>query len=334
MYYLRSKNNSKITENIFNKLNLKEEQKGLLSNLLDKKPHQEFTPKEIQTVIEPNLGRALRELTSEFKKNEFLTTPESSSLFSSAGYFMEFCLKQEAVNKYTEIADLIYNQFDKMEESEIFQVPNIKNAMQNFAKEMLPEIINEFQIQWSESYKLLKQQKIVLNDSVIVHHKTIVLNKFIQEKTMEFFIMNQNKHLDLYIKHLKTDFVWGSLEDLTNLHRAIQGEHAEYNKNGAVDIFYDVEINLQIYSNDTNIQQETSIADIIINNQDNTHWVSIIPDNVFQPPAVITKQSDQPPKSKDNPVTSYKKELTKQMVEYEDTELKNIIDLCEGKPYF
>lgn len=98
-------------------------------------------------------------------------------------------------------------------------------------------------------------------------------------------------------------FTWRSNEFTSSY----SGEHAEYNKNGAVDIFYDVEINLQIYSNDTNIQQETSIADIIINNQDNTHWVSIIPDNVFQPPAVITKQSDQPPKSKDNPVTSYKK---------------------------
>lgn len=71
---------------------------------------------------------------------------------------MEFCLKQEAVNKYTEIADLIYNQFDKMEESEIFKCQILK-CHAKFCKGNAPEIINEFQIQWSESYKLLKQQK-------------------------------------------------------------------------------------------------------------------------------------------------------------------------------
>ncbi len=56
MYYLRAKNNVRITEDIFNKLGLKEEDRARLRKLLSKDPDRAFTRDEIKTIIEPFLA--------------------------------------------------------------------------------------------------------------------------------------------------------------------------------------------------------------------------------------------------------------------------------------
>ena len=71
MYFLRLKNDRKTTEDIFSKLKLNEEQKFSLRTLLSKALHKTFSKNEVDTIIEPILGKATRIVAAEWTVEEF-----------------------------------------------------------------------------------------------------------------------------------------------------------------------------------------------------------------------------------------------------------------------
>lgn len=146
--------------------------------------------------------------------------------------------------------------------------------------------------------------------------------------------MNQNEYLDLYIKHLKTEFIWGTLEELKLLHQIIQGEQFENNPSGTNHILYDVEIRLHLHINDQNSFNAGGAPDMIVNNIDNIHWNSKIPDHIFQPKVSLEKKCHETQKRDVCPATFfYKENAPEQGLEYEESELKNVLDILEGKPF-
>lgn len=155
MYFLRFKNNADITTHIFDKLNLTEEQKDQLKTLLNKEHHQEFIHQEIIEIIEPILGRATRDLVAEYTKAEFLKAPESSLLCSNFKYFLEFCIKKETEKTHPEFAKQINNDFGNIGDLEIFNILDLKDAMQGFVARMLPEILQDFELQCGDKYLVL-----------------------------------------------------------------------------------------------------------------------------------------------------------------------------------
>ncbi|WP_454783269.1 hypothetical protein [Legionella sp. WA2022007384] len=334
MYFLRYKNNLDITTHIFDKLNLTEEQKDQLKTLLNKDLHQEFTHQEIVEIIEPILGRATRDLAAEYTKAEFLKNPESSIFCSNFKCFMEFCIKKETEKSHPEFAKLIINNFDEIGELEIFNTPALKDAMQDFVRQILPQIVQDHELQWRDKYLLLQQQNIKLSPSNLEQLRCSTLEKLLQETTNYFLQMNQNEYLNLYIEHLKTEFIWGTLEELKLLHQVVQGEHVEYNHSGVNHMVYDVEICLHIYINDQNSFCAEGVPEMIINNYDNIHWNSKIPEIVFQPKVFTEKTGNQTLEGEVYPATFfYKRNATKPELEYEEKELKNLLDILEGKPF-
>ena len=148
MYFLRAKNNIEITEDIFNKLNLKEEHKILLRNLLSKDADTEFSREEIKTIIEPVLGSATRNLAAERTKTEFLTKPDDTSLFTAINYGLEFVFRWALLeNKKSNIAELISLDLNNQDftEAEIYKVPEIEDKLIEFVQTNILAVIEKFE---------------------------------------------------------------------------------------------------------------------------------------------------------------------------------------------
>lgn len=283
MYFLRSKNNQDITNNIFNKLNLNDEQKDKLQILLDKKPQREFTNNEIKKTIEPILGKATRNLTAEHTKDEFINNPQSTSLYAASKYGLEYYLKNAAKDR-PDLAKLIDNKFNNKDytEAEIYRVKGMNDGMEKFAKNILPNVTEEFEKQWKEKEEQFKQQNKNLTEKDIEFHKKNILDNIIGGKTIDFFLDNEDQYLNEYKNHLKKEFVWGTEESLMGLHRAIQGERHVRNDFGEIDTTYDnAEICLHLHTNDKSPFQQNGNPEIIINNKGKFHWTSKIPEIIF-----------------------------------------------------
>lgn len=283
MYFLRAKNSPDVTENIFNTLNLKEDEKVLLRGLLSK--DREFSSSEIKRIIEPILGKATRNLAAEYTKKEFKSSPIDSPLFSSAHYGLEYCFKcsMRIKDKNSEMISLIDHEFDNQDytEAEIYKVEGMDMEMQNYSIARLPHVIDEFNRQWGIKELEFIEQNKVFTGREIQSHKAILLDKILRRETIEFFLRENDQHLDQYVSHLQQEGVWGSEETLFVLHRAIQGERFVRNQEGRTDILYDREIILHLYRNDRIPYDQSGSPEIIVNNKGRVHWTSIIPESIF-----------------------------------------------------
>ena len=328
MYFLRAKNNIEITEDIFNKLNLKEEHKILLRNLLSIDADTEFSREEIKTIIEPVLGSATRNLAAERTKTEFLTKPDDTSLFTAINYGLEFVFRWVLLeNKKSNIAELISLDLNNQDftEAEIYKVPGIEDKLIEFVQTNIPAVIERFE-QESKKQGLIKapeekntvEEETVLDLAEVQKQQEIILHKILCDLSIEFFTNNDNKFLEEYITYLKKDKKWGTEETLMHLNRAIQGERAERNPDDSITILRDTEIQLHLYIGGQDYLklinkelEQRGIPDIIVNHVNENHWTSIIPETIFTPkPAEKDIKPSETPKEMQTEVTDITSEIT------------------------
>ncbi|WP_052117514.1 hypothetical protein [Legionella norrlandica] len=283
MYYLRAKNNIRITEDIFNKLKLKEKDRISLRKLLSKEAGEAFSSKEIKTIIEPILGRATRDLAAEHTKAEFKASPQDTPLFSSLQYGLEFGFKRSMEENGSELSMLIDHDFSNHDyiEAEIYKVRDIFHAMETFIISRTSHVIEEFNRQWTNKKQELKE--LELSEKDIQSHQAAILDNLMRQETVEFFLSDNENYLNQYRDHLQSEYVWGSEETLMVLHRAIQGERMERNLKGTIDTSYDNEIVLHLHRNGIAPFQQAGSPAMILNNEGNAHWTSIIPESIFIP---------------------------------------------------
>lgn len=291
MYFLRSKNIKgkedlfkRIRDKIFTKLELKEEQKNQLDILLNKDSFEKFSKNDIKTIIEPILGPATRSLAAKSTRLEFLEKPENTELFTSAKYGLEYYFKKSLQQIKSDLANLINNDFDNMDytESEIYKVRRMKDAMEQFSNKMRNTIVEDFKKDWTIKEIEISKDKMPTKQDIRFYQENL-LDSLIMKITIQFFTENQQQYLDEYIKHLNDDTVWGTEAMLMTLHRVVQGEHFVRNAKGDIDTVYDTEITLNIYNNGVKPSYSMKESDLIINNLDDFHWNSLIPDRICMP---------------------------------------------------
>ncbi|MCE0724393.1 hypothetical protein [Legionella resiliens] len=283
MYYLRAKNAPDTTENIFNKLKLKEDDKVLLRALVSKNPNYQFTSREIKTIIEPILGKATRDLAAEYTLREFKLSPHDSPLFTSAKYGLEFCFRQALRENGSELYELIDHGFTNPDytAAEIYKMSGTDLAMTEHAIGRVPHVIEEFKRLWAIKEEELKKEEKPFTEKEIKVYKEKLLDHILRDETVHFFLSDNEKYLNLYKEHLQKEYVWGSEETLLVLHRALQGERMVRNEKGTIDTFYDTEFVLHIHRNGSSPFFQSRSPDMILNNQSDIHWTSTIPDSIF-----------------------------------------------------
>lgn len=292
MYYLRAKNVPDITDNIFNKLKLKEEDKVQLRTLLSKNPSLAFTTREIKTIIEPILGRATRNLAAEYTKQEFKLYPQDTPLFSAAKYGLEFCFKQSMLANDSDLAELIDHGFTNTNftEAEIYKMSGTDIGMTEYSLLRVLDVIEEFRRLWAIKVEELKKEEKQFTEREIKEHKEKVLDNVLRAETVRYFLTEDEKNLNLYKQHLQKEYVWGSEETLLVLHRAIQGERMVRNERKTIDTFYDHEMILHIHRSGSSPFTQSGHPVMILNNENNVHWTSSIPDSIFATQLTDTEQ--------------------------------------------
>lgn len=74
------------------------------------------------------------------------------------------------------------------------------------------------------------------------------------------------------------------------LHRAIQGERMVRNERKTIDTFYDHEMILHIHRSGSSPFTQSGHPVMILNNENNVHWTSSIPDSIFATQLTDTEQ--------------------------------------------
>ena len=99
----------------------------------------------------------------------------------------------------------------------------------------------------------------------------------LKEVTTDFFTANNNAYLDRYEAHLNTNYQWGTEDTLALLHTYVQGERTVRDAEGRFSQEYDTKISLSIFSNGVRKSgARKNNPDMILNNRNNVHWVSIV----------------------------------------------------------
>ncbi|MBL7479399.1 hypothetical protein [Legionella bononiensis] len=277
MYFLRSKNNPQITETVFNKFGLTEDEKSVLNSLLTENRDQKFSRDTITDIIEPVLATKARALGARQTREDFINRPRTTGLYASAKYGLEYYFRftlrdhPESQFLYSDFTDEDYT------EAEIFKVANIKTRMLEFARDKSEEVHAQFESEWAKIKDSTESEDVAFR-------KEMILDQILAEKTVEFFTENDYRNLDAYIARLATNYVWGTEETLLTINRAVQGEHFVRNDRDEVDTYYDTVINLQIRVNGAEPDyKQAEQPDLILNNSSNVHWNSLIPQYIFDP---------------------------------------------------
>ncbi|MDI1351964.1 MAG: hypothetical protein PSV35_04225 [bacterium] len=272
MYFLRAKADKKATDSVFSKLNLDEKQKAQLNSLLDE--NKPFNTHQIKTIIEPILGTATRRLGAEQTKNEFLQKPKDSPVFASTNYGMLSAFKKLLSSNNRTLASLIDNDGQNTEftSAEIYQVPGMGKSIQQFARKQQDDLINEFDTRWKTKSDTITDRR----ESNLIFYKNQILENIISEKTVDFFKDNDNEQLNNYAKHLNKNLTWGTEETLMTLNRAITGERMVRDSKGKAEIICDLNIQLNVFTNGKPAIAVQGTPDIILDNRNNEHWLSLI----------------------------------------------------------
>lgn len=281
IYYLRAKNDPILTQGIFDKLKLDKESQLSLNKILSKPANLPFSKDEIAKIIEPKLGRAVRDLAADQIQIDFDKSPQATSLFTSTKYGMEFGFKHAFPMFESKYGDLIDHEFDNEDytKAEIYHNDQLKLELEAFVVTRAPHVISEMQQRWAAQEVSLSE--LELSDEDKKGFQKILLSEIIDEETVEFFRTDDNANMKLFLGHIKKEFEWGSEETLMTLHRAVQGEKMVRNLQDKIDTTYDFEIRLHLHKNGNSPFHQTGTPDIILNNSYNVHWTSKIPDHLF-----------------------------------------------------
>ncbi|WP_298623853.1 hypothetical protein [uncultured Legionella sp.] len=332
MYFLQAKKDNHTTQIVFENLGLNSEEQEALSALLKKE--QDFSLTEIKDIIEPIFGPAARALGAARTRDEFLKKPDDSPIFTSANYGIEYEFARLLFEKDPSLAMLLSSDFTDRDytTAEIYNVPNIRPGMEEFATKQINTLLQDFQHRWNNKLETLIDQ----SDENLIFQRSQILNTIIREKTVVFFLENDEAYLNKYIKMLNTNFVWGSEETMMALHRAVTGEKMTRNpETTRIDTTWDVEIPLVLYRNGHKAVDNTlgSMPDpvMILNNMDNVHWVSLVQLNplrqelvAFPPDKAASEENTPPANSKDNVPDTNKED--------EDLELALILPSSNDTP--
>lgn len=272
MYYLRARNDRAVTERVFDRLNLNGAEKMQLNAILAKNPQGRIAQAD-QDALEYIVGNAARALGAERTRQEYKTNHREAGFFISAQYGIEHYFKQELAQVVPEKTQQINNNFDNpaLTDADIYRVQGIREAMQAFVAAHWPEVAVQLDSEpWDE-----------------------VMGQW----TKKFFDDNDAQYLNAYINRLETDAVWGTEETLYLIHQAIQGQQKVL-ENGYWTINYDTAITLHTYVNGQNPYIPLDQPDMILDNLNLGHWVSQIPENIFNAQAMQVSGTSSPQKQK------------------------------------
>ncbi|WP_454780783.1 hypothetical protein [Legionella sp. WA2022007384] len=281
MYYLRKNGNRAAAESIFDRLGLGAEEKSKLFYLLGNEKNKPFTPLHIKRIIEPILGSSLRLYAATRTRENFMDNPKGSSLYTAANYGMIFLFKKMLKEK-NHIAHILFeaDNFDNenYNKAEIFKVENMPAEMHRFMQSKFEEIINIFDTEWDTD----ESPKTFAEIGNYMFRAKQSVTDLIGDMTVAFFQEDEHKHLDAYIRHLNTNYIWGTEETLMLMHCKLQGEIRERIGPDHVEIHYDTPMRLQIYRDGIPVPSvEPGTPDIILNNSANAHWYSLINSEFF-----------------------------------------------------
>ena len=279
MYYLREQDTS-IREKIFNRLKLTAPVKASLHQLLSEEfKYRAYTQNECKS-IEKALGHACRLLAGHNTRREFMKDPMNSSTFTAAVYGIEACIKQHIAEEHAKFiilpgdniqqgGDSCANSFKK---AEIYHVCGMSKAMDTYVQKIVGDVVNEFNQQKTSA---------LLRDT----SDESIMSSITRQKTLEFLSQNHYQHLNEYIAHLQTNFMFAGEESLCCLHRAIMNEQYDMSKRP----IYDPDIKLVIAHWGRCpgwINPETK--EIIINHiGHHEHWTSIIPSRFIKKNQIV-----------------------------------------------
>lgn len=279
MYYLRTfqmgSERTRVTDALFTRLNLNDTDKRLLINLLDSS-QGEFKPAQLK-LIERILGPAARNATSNAIVDELIEVideisssdfaePDQRSLEATSLYAsIAFRFRKEFLKKINPKAPQL-PEIPDFTNAEIFRVPGINKRIGDFiAKNQLPELPQDSNFD-------------------------VNFDKFIMRSVVDFFKQNNNQELENYRDHLNIDRRWATEEEALVLTRYLRNER-RIGSIGNVRFVSDINLDLSIIP-----PKIEPLGNIILQNNNNVHWVSLIPSNYIQPilfPEVPSALSDQ-----------------------------------------
>lgn len=273
MYYLRARNDDVVTAQIFDRLKLHDDEKLHLNAILALNPKGRIAQVD-QDALELIVGNAARALGKERTLQEYQTNYRDTGFFISAQYGIEYYFKQELEQIVPEKTQQIENNFDNpaLTDADIYRVQGIGEAMRAFAAE-----------HWSlVAVQLLSQP----------------WDEVMEQWTKKFFDDNNAQYLNAYINRLGTNAVWGTEETLYLIHEGIQGKRQEQIEPDFWIISYDTPIALHTYVNGQNPYVPKDQPDMILDNLNQGHWVSQIPENIFNGQSLQMSSASSPQKQK------------------------------------
>ncbi len=241
---------------VFSLLRLSFAEKHDLEDILASKRDISFTDRrKIETILGPKLRlAAATTLTAEFN-----LAPENSSLFTAISYEFRRRVKFRVGKVNPQLAKWIAIATDptvvrSYKDADIYRVPGIYTALDEFAVTVLPEFL------------LLKD----VNE--------VKVDEFFKNKVIHFFKKNNGEQLKKYFDLLNRNGFWGTEEALGALHRFLTGEES-ISMDSRFEIQQQRPMSLQIYKNGRLVSSRRSIrpANIVLENQNNSHWVSLVP---------------------------------------------------------
>jgi hypothetical protein len=274
MYFLRKKN-TEFIKTVLDKFrlptNAREPLEALLVTYSDgSKP---FNDDEL-LLIQTTLGPACRALASDSIREEFLSHPERSDLYSTAAFGFLHAYSQNLDERYKQFVEEPKDPSGNYSKAELYKIPGLSDEMRLHSRDTSAFIQSEFDRQWqdlesgiSEASKRKEQIKL--------------MDRIIQKQAAEFFLKDNCKVLNHYANHIAQDGTWASEETLLALNRKVSGENytADETSQNWV-IVHQTPVTFKLLSNGRNLSgyktppEETNI---VLNNEDNTHWASLIP---------------------------------------------------------
>lgn len=288
MYYLRTLKSDSTIAKILNRFNLSPTQHEQILLIIDRSTNLQkpFSSQDI-TTIQDILGPACRNLASKAVRDEFITKPSDTALYSASAYVFFEYFKRALSAKYRPYVDVVADPNGHYKHAEIFKVPGMQQSMKDYSKRVRTDLEQAFAMEWA-----------AMSDAVpSAQHseeKIKLMDRIIQQYTLRFFQVHQHKNLDRYVRHLNTDTTWGSEETLLSLNRALSGEKPALDPGTQQwSIHQETPINLGIAINGT-IKGGQNVDDgaphIILDNRHKTHWVSMIPDAYLPDRRIVLRE--------------------------------------------
>ncbi len=210
-------------------------------------------------------------------KIDFKSNPTRSSLYTTMNYAMLHHFYQQAKNNsFPWLNCLDESQFTNpaFTTADVFKVLDTEE-LRAFSEKQYDSLTQQFVDKWDGYAQQMSKQyacSLAEIDEDPIHKKNF-WECLVGDLTVQLFKQNDYSYLHKYITYIKKEASWGSEEQLNILHAYIQGEMKNNN------IFsYSTPISLGIYSNGTLRSGNTNSQsiDIKLNNEDNTHWTSLI----------------------------------------------------------